>query len=141
MGLPGRHEYKYGTRHYWGDLAHEDRLGIEPDTFDMVIVPFVFEHVAQPFVALKNLARVLRPGGFIIWSAPMFQQYHGSPHDYFRYTPNGARVLAGDAGLEVVKLYAPGNLALVTGVMSGMQTPYWSEEQMLLEEEPIENDD
>eukprot|EP00928_Gymnodinium_smaydae_P097777 TRINITY_DN8938_c0_g2_i1.p1 TRINITY_DN8938_c0_g2~~TRINITY_DN8938_c0_g2_i1.p1 ORF type:complete len:711 (+),score=88.37 TRINITY_DN8938_c0_g2_i1:156-2135(+) len=141
MGLPGRHEYTYGTRHYWGDLSHPDRLGIEPDTFDLVICPFVFEHVAQPFVAMQNLARVLRPGGFILWAAPFIQQYHGSPHDYYRYTPKGARALAEDAGLEVVRLYAPGDLALATGVLSGMMLPYWSEERMLSEAEPAPGDD
>mmetsp|Transcript_52629 Transcript_52629/g.87357 ORF Transcript_52629/g.87357 Transcript_52629/m.87357 type:complete len:168 (-) Transcript_52629:34-537(-) len=140
MGLPGRHEYTYGTRHYWGDLMSKDGLGIEPDTFDLIMVPFVFEHVAQPFRAMRNLAYVLRSGGYIIWAAPMFQHYHGSPHDYFRYTPKGARALAADAGLEVVWLYAPGDLSLVSGVMMGMLLPYWSEEQMLAEA-PLVNDE
>merc|ERR1712066_533151 len=141
MGLAGRHEYTYGTRHYWGDLLHKDGIGIEPDTFDLILVPFVFEHVAQPFIGMKNLAFVLRSGGYVIWSAPMFQQYHGSPHDYFRYTPKGARALAADGGLDVIRLYAPGDLALVTGVMSGMMLPYWSEERMLYEEEPAWGED
>ncbi|CAK0907876.1 unnamed protein product, partial [Prorocentrum cordatum] len=44
----------------------------------------------------------------------------GSPKDYFRYTPKGAAALAEHAGLEVVKLYAPGDLALVSGTMQGM---------------------
>ena len=30
----------------------------------------------------------------------MFQRYHGSPHDYYRYTPNGVKALSEEAGLE-----------------------------------------
>jgi len=141
MGLPGRHEYTYGTRHYWGDLGHADGLGIEPDTFDLVLVPFVFEHVPLPFVAMRNLAYVVRSGGYILWAAPFFQHYHGSPHDYFRYTPNGARALAEDAGLEVVRLYAPGDLSLVSGVMMGLLLPYWSEDRALAEAPPVPGED
>jgi len=141
MGMPGRHEYPHGTRHYWGDLEYPDGLGIEPDTFDLIMCPFVFEHVSRPFFAMRNLARVLKSGGYVIWAAPMFQQYHGSPHDYFRYTPKGARALAEDAGLEVVKVYAPGDLALTSGVLMGMMLPYWTEAQALREVEPAYGED
>jgi SAM-dependent methyltransferase len=141
MGLPGRQEYTYGTRHYWGDLEHEEGIGIEPDTFDLILVPFVFEHVSNPFAGMKELARVLRPGGHIIWAAPMFEKYHGSPKDFFRYTPKGAIALAEHAGLEVVKLYAPGDLALVTGTIQGMMLPYWSDQRVLTEEAPKPGDD
>lgn len=82
---------------------------------------------------MSTLARILQTGGYVIWAVPMFQQYHGAPHDYFRYTPGGARALAQDAGLEVVQLYSPGDLRLVQGVMMGMLSPYWTEEQMLAE--------
>lgn len=141
MGLPGRKEYHFGTRHYWGDLSHPDNLGIEADTFDLVLAPFVFEHIANPFVAMRNLARVLRPGGRVVWAAPMFQQFHGAPHDYYRFTPKGARALAEDAGLDVELLYAPGDLGLVTGVMTGLLAPYWTEEKMLAETAPEPGED
>jgi len=141
MGMPGRHEYPHGTRHYWGDLEHPEGPGIEPDTFDLILVPFVFEHVSQPFIAMRNLAALLRPGGYMIWAAPFIQQYHGSPHDYFRYTPKGARSLATHSGLEVVKLYAPGDLALTSGMLNGMLLPYWSEAHALAEEPPKPGED
>eukprot|EP00928_Gymnodinium_smaydae_P086021 TRINITY_DN6980_c0_g1_i1.p1 TRINITY_DN6980_c0_g1~~TRINITY_DN6980_c0_g1_i1.p1 ORF type:complete len:691 (+),score=90.34 TRINITY_DN6980_c0_g1_i1:238-2073(+) len=141
MGLPGRQEYrKHGSWMYWGDLNHPDRSGLDADTFELIICPFVFEHLSRPFVAMRSLARALRPGGFLLWAAPMFQQYHGVPHDFFRYTPQGARALAEDANLEVSKMYAPGNLGLVSGVMLGLSLPYWSESEVLAEEpEPLES--
>lgn len=141
MGMPGRHEYPHGTRHYWGDLEHPEGPGIEPDTFDLIVCPFVFEHVSKPFVAMENLAKMLKPGGHIIWSAPFIQQYHGSPNDFFRYTPNGAKALATSAGLEVPKIYAPGDLALAAGVLTGMLLPYWNETLALKEHDPEPGED
>lgn len=141
MGMPGRHEYPHGTRHYWGDLEYPGGPGIEEETFDLILCPFVFEHVSKPFEAMKNLAVLLRKGGYMIWAVPFIQQYHGSPHDYFRYTPKGARSLAESAGLEVVKLYSPGDLALTSGLLNGMLLPYWDEAWALREEPPRRNED
>merc|ERR1711924_415324 len=102
--------------------------------------PFVFEHLSNPFRGMQTLARSLKPGGFIVWAAPMFEQYHGAPHDYFRFTPKGARAIAEEAGLDVLRLYAPGDISLVTGVMMGMRLPYWSDQQSLAEVNSSEDD-
>ncbi|CAE7759667.1 Pde12 [Symbiodinium pilosum] len=141
MGLPGRHRFPGGTMHYWGDMESEERFGVDPESIDLILCPFIFEHVSQPWVAIRTLARTLRPGGFIVWAAPMYQRYHGSPHDYYRYTPKGVAALAKHAGLEVKRLFAPGDLSLVNGVLMGMVLPYWTPEQILREEEPYEKED
>lgn len=140
LGLPGRHEYKSGTIHYWGDMEKSENFSVDPGSMDLILCPFIFEHVARPWRAIRTLADSLRPGGFVIWAAPMFQRYHGSPHDYYRYTPNGVKALAEEAGLEVAKIYAPGDLSLVNGVLMGMLLPYWSTEQVLRESELVERD-
>merc|ERR1712107_381746 len=105
-----------------------------------VLVPFVFEHLSNPFKGMQTLARAMKPGGFIVWAAPMFEQYHGAPHDYFRFTPKGAKVLAEQADLEVLRLYAPGDISLVLGVMRGMRLPYWFDEQVFSEVQTPGND-
>eukprot|EP00929_Paragymnodinium_shiwhaense_P102270 TRINITY_DN65463_c0_g1_i1.p1 TRINITY_DN65463_c0_g1~~TRINITY_DN65463_c0_g1_i1.p1 ORF type:complete len:694 (-),score=93.04 TRINITY_DN65463_c0_g1_i1:57-2102(-) len=133
-GLPGKEAgAEPGSYHYWGDLTNHSRLGIEDGSFGLLILPFVFEHLPQPFEAMKNVARILEPGGHVIWSAPMFQQYHGVPHDYFRYTPQGARHLAESAGLKVEKMYTPGSSGLVAGIATGLRMPYWDELDILKE--------
>eukprot|EP00439_Symbiodinium_sp_Y106_P023401 s3811_g2.t2 len=141
MGLPGRHRFPGGTLHYWGDMESEDRFGVDPESHDLILCPFIFEHVSQPWLAIRTLARTLRPGGFIVWAAPMYQRYHGSPHDYYRYTPKGVAALAKHAGLEVQRLFSPGDLSLVNGVLMGMLLPYWRPEQILHEEELHEKED
>ena len=39
------------------------------------------------------MTALLAPGGVIFLSVPFVFQVHGYPNDYFRYTPNGVKVL------------------------------------------------
>ena len=64
---------------------------------------------------VSEIARILRPGGVCIISAPFMVPYHTDPDDYFRYTTSGLRSLAEDAGLETLECLSYGGLA---GVLS-----------------------
>jgi len=61
------------------------------DSFDGVWLCAVLEHLENPFQVSSEILRVLKPGGFVLVSAPFMYHLHGSPHDYFRYTDNGLR--------------------------------------------------
>lgn len=71
------------------------------DSFDMVISPQVLEHVPDPLVMLKEMARVCKPGGGVVISLPFVYQEHEEPFDYFRFTRFGIEELLGKAGLRV----------------------------------------
>lgn len=60
--------------------------GIESSSVDAVICTEVFEHLADPFAAIKEIERILKPGGIFIGSTPFLFKIHGDPDDYFRYT-------------------------------------------------------
>jgi SAM-dependent methyltransferase len=51
------------------------------------------EHCEDPLTACRELHRVLRPGGVCAVTSVMFFPIHGYPHDYWRFTPGGLRVL------------------------------------------------
>jgi SAM-dependent methyltransferase len=51
---------------------------------------------------VAEMARVLRPGGHLILSAPHMWGVHEEPEDYFRFTGYGLAWLARRAGLEPV---------------------------------------
>ena len=74
--LPG-----YRNSHYWEDVKPgEFREGVqcqdlmnltyEDNSFDLVLSSDIFEHVRKPFVGFKEVNRVLKPGGFHIFSIP-----------------------------------------------------------------------
>ena len=81
--------------------------------FDTVFSIAVLEHCKRPWVAIRELRRVLRPGGHLLLSLPFIQPAHANPDDYFRFTAEGMRELAGDAGLTVLET-GPDNSAQQT---------------------------
>ena len=51
------------------------------------------EHVRYPWIAIEELCRVLKPQGVVIVTSCMHFPIHEHPHDYWRFTPDGLRVL------------------------------------------------
>jgi SAM-dependent methyltransferase len=83
---------------------------VPSDRFDTAVCHQVLEHVSHPAAALAELNRVLKPDGRLVMSVPHLSRLHELPHDYFRYTPAGLRVLLEDAGFEIVELTTWGGL-------------------------------
>jgi hypothetical protein len=61
--------------------------------FQTVLSTSVLEHCADPFRMAANLTRLLAPGGWIYVSVPFAFRFHGYPSDYWRFTPEGVRLL------------------------------------------------
>ena len=60
--------------------------------FDIVVCISILEHVPYPEKALKELYRVLKPGGEIWVQLPFHFPYHEAPKDYWRASPDGLRI-------------------------------------------------
>ena len=67
-------------------------LEFEDDAFDAVACISILEHIPHPATAIKELHRVLRPGGRIWVQLPFHYPYHNAPYDYWRVSPNGLRI-------------------------------------------------
>ena len=65
------------------------RLPFKDNSIDAVMSVAVLEHVREPALVLKEVKRVLKPGGRIFSAIPFMQPFHASPHDYQRYTLPG----------------------------------------------------
>ncbi|HEU4929781.1 MAG TPA: class I SAM-dependent methyltransferase [Candidatus Krumholzibacteria bacterium] len=68
---------------------------------DAVLCTEVIEHVTDPLRLLSESYRVLKPGGSMILSAPFTWHLHDEPHDYWRFTEFGLRLLCERAGFRV----------------------------------------
>ena len=84
-------------------------------SFDAVFSTQVLEHVPEPLVMLREIERVLRPGGVLICSAPQYWRLHEEPHDFFRYTRYGLTYLLQNAGFEVQTMQAEGGVWRLVG--------------------------
>jgi SAM-dependent methyltransferase len=72
-----------------GDITAMDLPSASVDT---IICTEVLEHVAQPWVAIAEMHRVLRPGGRLFVTSPFFWPEHGRDglyQDYWRFTRDG----------------------------------------------------
>jgi SAM-dependent methyltransferase len=69
-------------------------------SFSLVISQETVEHVPDPFQAVREMARVLAPGGTLYLQAPFIIGYHPGPEDYWRFSRAGMRRLVEQTGLE-----------------------------------------
>ncbi len=82
-------------------------------TFDTVLCTSVLEHVDDAEAAISEIARILRPGGRLIITAPFLYPTHEAPYDFWRTTHWGLRSLLTRHGLEVDTLAAQGGPGLL----------------------------
>ena len=74
-------------------LGVGEKLPFRDNVFDAVLSLSVLEHVKDPFLCAREIARVLKPGGTLICSVPFLQPYHGYPHHYYNMTSQGVENL------------------------------------------------
>lgn len=98
------------TCHLSGDIT---RLPVLGKSIDLVLCIEVLEHVADPFSAIKEMYRVLKPGGKIILTTPFLTPYHGKSRgslnyshnsypDYWRFTSEGLSYLFADFSKQTI---------------------------------------
>jgi SAM-dependent methyltransferase len=68
--------------------------------FQRVECDAVLEHVESPEAVMREIERVLAPGGYAHLVVPFCHPFHEYPRDFRRFTPDGLALLAGS--LDVV---------------------------------------
>ncbi len=84
------------------DAFYDGRTFPFPDgSFDAVLCSQVFEHVFTPEEFLREMHRVLRPGGAVVLTVPFVWDEHEQPHDFARYSSFALKALFERAGFAV----------------------------------------
>ena len=127
------------------------KLTFEDNSFDLVLSSDIFEHVRKPFAGFREVDRVLKPGGFHIFSIPVErpmpartvyrvdtsgpddvpllpERYHGAPGRsrslvYTDFGDDMAATLAAD-GIEL-KIESPSSAEAPSSVCFRMLSFYW----------------
>ena len=77
------------------------------EKFDVIVCLAVLEHVYNPFVAIKNLRKMLKKNGVIYGYVPFLYHYHAPEdlyfQDYYRYSKDGLAYLFRE--FDNLKLY------------------------------------
>ncbi len=128
----------YAPLDYVSDIAS---IPVQSGSFDAVLCTEVLEHVPEPIAAVKELGRILRPGGRLLLTAPLGSGLHQEPyHFYGGYTPYWYEKFLGEAGFEQISIEANGGFfqhyaqestrfvsltAPWHGSMQLLWTPFW----------------
>ena len=123
------------------------KLTFEDDAFDLVISSDIFEHVRKPFVGFREVNRVLKPGGFHIFSIPVehpmprrtvFRVDTSEPEDVhvlpalYHGLPGGNRILVyTDFGADMVARLADDGIDLKVESAPREESPSFVAARML----------
>lgn len=82
-----------------------DRLPFDDGSFDGVVAKDLLEHVPDPGAVVREIARVLRPGGRVFASSPDAQKWVWNDYTHVRpFTRTGFTRLFADNGMVPVKV-------------------------------------
>ncbi len=88
--------------------ASMEELPINSSSFEVVISNYVLEHVIHPRHHMREVARILKPGGYLILSGPGdIYPSHRVPYNYFNVIRYGYYEMFKENNLELVEEYFP----------------------------------
>lgn len=80
-------------------------MPIDDKSFDAIMCIEVFEHIEQPALAVKEFARVIKPGGTLIITAPFASLTHFAPYFFGNgYSKYWYEKILGDNGFEIQEM-------------------------------------
>lgn len=89
-------------------LCPANQLCFDDNLFDTVFSTQVMEHVADYPGMVSEAFRILKKGGFAIFTAPFSWELHEEPYDFFRFSKYGLRYIFEKSGFEVLQIKSNG---------------------------------
>jgi SAM-dependent methyltransferase len=100
------HTWQYGKLDYISDATS---IPVADHTFDAVLCTEVLEHIPEPILVIREIGRILKPGGQAFISAPLGSGLHQQPyHFYGGFTPHFYHHFLPQYGLEIVNILPNG---------------------------------
>jgi SAM-dependent methyltransferase len=96
------------------------RIPLEDDCVDVAIATEVFEHCPDTSLVVREIHRILKPDGVLLFTVPFLWPLHEVPHDYFRFTPFALQSILTDAGFKHTDLKMLGGWDASLAQMMGL---------------------
>ena len=71
---------KYAKLDYESDIT---AIPVPDESFDVILCTEVLEHVPEPIAAIREFARILRPSGTLLLTAPLGSRLHQEPYHFY----------------------------------------------------------
>lgn len=91
------------------------QIPLKDNSVDTILCTDVLEHLQEPSTALAEANRVLKSGGYGIYTVPLFWHLHEEPYDYYRFTKYGLKYLFEKNNFEVIEIKALSGFFLTFG--------------------------
>lgn len=111
-------EYDKGVKPdiFWDGLV----MPIASDTYNTVIATEVLEHCPDPVAYLKEVHRIMEPGGLFFFTVPFLWPLHEVPHDAYRYTPFTLERMFNKVGFIDIEIKSLGGYNASLAMMIGL---------------------
>ncbi len=97
---------EYGNIDYISEITD---IPVPDSSFDVILCTEVLEHVPEPIAALREMSRILRPGGRMLVTAPLGSGLHQLPYHYYGgFSPQWYRHFSHIFGLEIKEIVPNG---------------------------------
>ena len=88
------------------------------NSFDGALCEYLLEHVTKPDLVMREILRVLKPGGEVFITVPFVYAFHACPHDYYRWSIMGVKELCKEGDIRIVYSRSGPTSALVSALVT-----------------------
>lgn len=93
---------------YTGNILKQNPF--DKNQFDCAISFEVLEHIPNSDDFLKQIYKIIKPGGYFIISVPHLSRLHEEPLDFYRFTKYGLFEIFTRNGFEILEIKPKGSL-------------------------------
>ena len=98
---------------YTGDILKKNLF--DKNQFDCGISFEVLEHIPNSDEFIKQIYKIIKPGGYFIISVPHLSRLHEEPLDFYRFTKYGLIEIFTRNGFEILEIEPKGSLFSFSG--------------------------